>query len=351
MNLVKIKSGIGAALLMSGLAMPCAGADLVDPLDRATGKSPLAANNLLNGLGRAGERIVAVGQRGHVLVSGDAGKSWLQASVPVSSDLVAVHFASAAKGWAVGHDGVVLATTDGGDTWVRQFDGRTAGQLMARHYANADPALAAEAARFAEQGPDKPFLDVWFENENSGFVVGAFNMIFRTEDGGKTWQPWFDRTDNPSQFNLYAIRQVGDDVFIAGEQGLLLKLDRQSGRFRAIETPYKGSYFGVTGKRGALIVYGLRGNVYRSVDGGTTWVKVEIGVPQAITASALAEDGRILLSTPGGMVYASGDDGASFKRLPLEHTVPAFALLAQGKDAVVVAGNRGVRVLPVKQGN
>ena len=343
--------GVGAALLMTALAMPCLGAGFTDPLDLATGKSPLAANSLLNGLGRAGERIVAVGQRGHVLISGDNGKSWAQASVPVSSDLVAVHFVSPGKGWAVGHDGVVLATADGGATWARQFDGRAAGKSMASHYANAEAALVAEGQRFAEQGPDKPFLDVWFENENSGFVVGAFNMIFRTEDGGKSWQPWFDRTDNPSQFNLYAIRQIGDDVFIAGEQGLLLKLDRSAQRFRAVETPYKGSYFGVTGKRGALIVYGLRGNVYRSTDGGATWAKVELGVSQAITASALAEDGRILLSTPGGMVYASADDGASFKRLPLEQTVPAFALLAQGKDAVVVAGNRGVRVLPVKQGN
>jgi photosystem II stability/assembly factor-like uncharacterized protein len=333
------------------LAMPCVGAGFTDSLDVATGKSPLAAKNLLNGLGRAGERIVAVGQRGHVLVSVDQGKSWVQASVPVSSDLVAVHFASATKGWAVGHDGVVLASIDGGDTWSRQLDGRAAGALMASHYANAEPVLAAEGKRFAEQGPDKPFLDVWFENENTGYVVGAFNMIFRTDDGGKTWQPWFDRTDNPNVLNLYAIRPVGDDVYIAGEQGLLLKLDRQAQRFRAVATPYKGSYFGIAGKPGVLIVHGLRGNVYRSTDSGASWTKVETGLQQAITASTVADDGRILLSTPGGQVFASADDGASFKRLPLEGAVPAFAVLAQRKDAVVVAGQRGVRVLHSKQGN
>lgn len=351
MKIREFRVGVGAAMLMSLLAMPVVGAEFADPLDQMASSSPLAANNLLNGLGRAGERIVAVGQRGHILVSGDAGKSWVQAKVPVTSDLVAVYFVSAKKGWAVGHGGVVLATNDGGESWNRQLDGRAAGRQMAEHYARSDAALAAEAQRFAEQGPDKPFLDVWFENENTGYVVGAFNLIFRTDDSGRSWQPWFDRTDNPNLFNLYAIRKIGDDIYIVGEQGLLMKLDRQAGRFSAIETPYKGSYFGVTGKRGALIVYGLRGNVYRSTDNGANWTKVETGLQQAIATSAITDDGRILLATPGGLVLASADDGASFKRLPLEHAMPAFAILAQGRDAVVVAGQRGVRVLPVKQQN
>ena len=37
--------------------------------------------------------------------------------------------------------------------------------------------MLREAEPFAAQGPDKPFLDVWFEDENKGFVVGAFNLI------------------------------------------------------------------------------------------------------------------------------------------------------------------------------
>lgn len=351
MKKIKLRQAAAAALFLPFLAMPAIAADFVDPLDKAAVASPLAARYLLNGLERAGQRLVAVGQRGHILFSDNTGQSWAQAKVPVSSDLVAVHFASASRGWAVGHDGVVLGTTDGGQSWSRLFDGRTAGRQMAEHYAQSDPALAAEAQRFAEQGPDKPFLDVWFENEKTGYVVGAFNMIFRTDDGGQTWQPWFDRTDNPSLFNLYAIQNVGEDVFIVGEQGLLMKLDRPAGRFRAVETPYKGSYFGVTGKPGAIVVHGLRGNVYRSTDQGATWSKVETGLQQAFVSSTVSPDGRILLATSGGQVLASSDDGASFRRLMLEQPVPAFAILAEGADRLVVAGLRGVRVLPIKQQN
>jgi len=42
-----------------------------------------------------GQRVVAVGQRGHVLFSDDTGKSWQQAEVPVSADLVAATFLAA----------------------------------------------------------------------------------------------------------------------------------------------------------------------------------------------------------------------------------------------------------------
>src|SRR6478736_2121215 len=69
-----------------------------DVLDTPAMLSPLASRALLNGLANAGNRIVAVGQRGHVVYSDDGGKQWQQASVPVSSDLVAVHFPDAKNG-------------------------------------------------------------------------------------------------------------------------------------------------------------------------------------------------------------------------------------------------------------
>ena len=52
------------------------------------------------------------------MVSDDEGTSWRQVESPVSSDLVAVRFVSAYQGFASGHDGVILATTDGGEHWT-----------------------------------------------------------------------------------------------------------------------------------------------------------------------------------------------------------------------------------------
>ena len=130
-----------------------------------------ARTRLLTGLARAGKRVVAVGQRGHVLLSDDAGKSWQQADVPVSADLVAVSFANAEAGWAVGHDGVVLHSADAGRTWTRQLDGRDAWATCSSRATrkSGDDKWLAEAKRFAAQGAENPFLDVWFDDASNGY--------------------------------------------------------------------------------------------------------------------------------------------------------------------------------------
>ena len=326
------------------LAAPSAwGGAYVDVLHAPAQKSALASQRILNGAALAGNRVVVVGQRGHILYSDDRGSTWTQASVPVSVDLVAVHFPTAQKGWAVGHSGVVLATSDGGATWVKQLDGRAAAQTMIDYYEKheADGALLSEAKRFADDGPDKPFLDVWFDDENVGYVVGTFNLVFRTDDGGRHWVPWFDRTDNPKRYHLYAVRRVGDDLYAAGEQGIVLKLDAKAQRFRAVRTPYDGTYFGITGKPGGVLLFGLRGNAYRTTDGGASWQKVDTRIPVGLTGGAVTPEGRIVLVSQAGHVLVSSDSGSTFAPLVADRPVPAAAVVALGAKSIIVAGPRG----------
>lgn len=333
-----------AALVAGAWAMPDKGPR--DVLDTPALTSTLAARSLVNGLTLAGNRVVAVGQRGHVLLSDDHGKSWQQASVPVSADLVAVSFASAERGWAVGHDGVVLASTDGGRSWLRQLDGRTLGDVLVKHYtASGDAKWLAEAQRFATQGAENPLLDVWFDDANNGVVVGAFGLVLRTADGGKSWQPLMHATDNPKALHLYAVRRVGGELYIAGEQGLLLKLDRASGRFMAVTIPYQGTLFGVVGTERAVLAFGLRGNVVRSTDGGRTWGTVPTGVQVGLTAGTLDERGRIVLASQTGHVLISADDGATFTPLKTERPVPAAAVTRASAGTLVLGGPRGVHTV------
>ena len=319
-----------------------------DPLDLAAQPSALATRALLQAVTRAGDRLVAVGQRGHIVVSSDAGKTWQQATVPVSSDLTAVFFASERKGWAVGHDGVILASEDGGSTWKLQLDGRRANQAIVDDLArkpetDATKALLTEAKRNVEQGPDKPFLDVWFADERTGYVVGAYNLIFRTDDGGATWAPWFDRTDNPKLLNLYAIRPAAGGLFIAGEAGLVLKLDAAAQRFRAVEVPYSGSLFGVAGDAGNVLVFGLRGNALRSDDGGKTWKKADTSLPASIVAAASTPN-AIVLADMSGRLSRTTDGGHTWAliRVPASMMVAGIADAGNGQFALV--GMRGVVV-------
>ena len=345
-------SALGLALAAT-LSAPSLGAGFVDPLDAPAMQSPLAARSLLQGVAKAGSRIVAVGQRGHVVYSTDSGASWKQASVPVSSDLTAVFFIDDKQGWAVGHDGVILHTADSGEKWDLQLSGSTANDLLvaamerkvAAEPASADAKkLLAEAQRYKEQGADKPFLDVWFADAQNGYAVGAYNLIARTRDGGRTWEPWFDRTDNPKFFNLYAIRPAAGELFIAGEGGLVLKLDGATQRFRALTVPYNGSFFGVADTRSAVVVFGLRGNAFRSEDRGATWAKIDAGLPASIVGAATAADGTTLLADVGGRIAARSDGGRTFGKMALSVTMPLTGIADAGGGKLAVVGPRGAAV-------
>ncbi len=318
----RIRRAAGAGLIALALAGARETLAFQAVIETPAASSRLARSALLNGVARAGTRLVTVGQRGHVLYSDDQGRSWAQARVPVSSDLVAVHFPSPDKGWVVGHDGVVLHSSDRGVTWTHQL---------------TDPATAG-------LGPDRSILDVWFEDEATGFVVGAFNLILRTTDGGKTWERWSDRTENPKNLHLYAVRHIGQDLFIGGEQGLLMKLDRKADRFRAVKTPYEGTFFGITGTPAAVIVFGLRGNAYRSPDGGASWNRIRTGVQVGLTGGTVTEDGRIVLVSQEGHAFVSADDGATFAAVRFKRPFPASAVVSVGPDALLLAGTLGVQV-------
>ncbi len=340
------------ALGLALAAGSCGAAPLVDVLDLPAQRSELAVRSPLLDLAQAGTRLVAVGQRGHILYSDDQGKSWTQASVPVSSDLNAVQFPTASEGWAVGHDGVVLHSRDSGASWQKQLDGRQLGRLMQDYYSARSDAghWVEEGKRIEAEGADKPFLDLWFSDERNGFVVGAFNLIFRTRDGGQSWEPWADRTDNPSAYHLNAIAGDGEHIFIGGEQGLLLRLDDGEERFQALASPYQGSFFGIAVQPGLVLAYGLRGHAYRSHDNGASWSPVKTGLNSSITASARDAGGSIYLFGQTGQVLASRDDGSSFQPLDIGQPVPVYGALASADSGLLLVGARGFSQRPLASG-
>jgi photosystem II stability/assembly factor-like uncharacterized protein len=321
-----------AAALATATAMAAASAApdhpgagrFVDPLYQNAVHTPLAERSLVTGLARAGERLVAVGQRGQILYSDDRGGRWLQARVPVSVDLTAVTFVNPREGWAVGHDGVVLGSTDGGANWQRSFDGTRAG------------------------APARPLLDVWFENAQRGMAVGAFGMAVCTDNGGATWQDCSAAVDNPDGMHLNAIRQIDGEVFIAGEQGLLLRRDA-GGRFVRLASPYKGSFFGLTGSSGMLLAYGLRGNAWVSRDHGQSWQRAETGVASTLVAGAVLADGAVAMVSQAGQLLVSRDGGASFKAQALARPQSAAAVLALDRGQLLVGGVRGLAVQALGQ--
>jgi photosystem II stability/assembly factor-like uncharacterized protein len=272
--------------------------------------SAAAVRAPLLGAARAGKRLVAVGDYGTILLSDDDGRTFRQAAaVPVSSTLTAVDFADERNGWAVGHWGVILGTSDGGEHWVIQR-------------------LAVEE--------DRPLFSVHFVDAKEGIAVGLWSLILRTADGGSTWQkvvPPASPDGGKADRNLFcAFASREGALFVAAERGAVLRSDDKGATWRYLLTGYNGSFWsGAALQDGILLVAGLRGTVYRSVDGGKSWRAVDSGIKSSITDLVeLNEHGRPVVRGVGldGTELASTDSGASFTASQREDRLSLTAAVA-----------------------
>ncbi len=300
----------------------------------------------------AGERLVAVGERGLVVVSDDQGASWRQAPSPVSVTLTAVRFADARHGVAVGHGGVVLATSDAGASWAPRLDGRRVAELVMA--AAATPEAQREAERFQADGPDKPFLDVLLWDTQHWLVAGAFGLLLETRDAGRSWKPLMERVPNPRALHWYVLRRQGQTLLLAGEQGLLVRSDDGGASFQALESPYRGSWFsGEILADGRWLLGGLRGNLWQSTGSaagaaGSPWRQLPVPVPSSITALVALPAGPVLAATQGGLVLQLKDGNA--RPLNRDKPVPMPSALLPLRDGRLLSlGMAGIVPVSAEQ--
>jgi photosystem II stability/assembly factor-like uncharacterized protein len=325
-----------------------------DPLDMAAEAQKNLSDQPMMSVAWNGKDFVAVGMRGLIATAPSPQGPWQQSKVPVESDLLSVQFIDSQRGWAVGHDGVVLHTTDGGKSWFKQLDGRQVIQQFRAYYQKRDDQTAPKSVDVAainqqlqadfSSGPSLPFRDVLFNDANVGYIVGAFGLIAVTRDGGKSWYPLIHQIDNPDGLHLNAIRAIGGGVYIAGERGRVYRLDSDTGRFVATSTGYAGSFFGVAGNQEVLLAFGLRGTVYRSTDQGKTWTVVQIPTKSTLVGGAYLPGPRLfVLATDDGQLVVGDADGMQFRTVRPDHPMRYTDLRATSDSVVALTGLTGVR--------
>jgi photosystem II stability/assembly factor-like uncharacterized protein len=348
---------IAAAFAGSALLAPLA-LSVVPPKDGHAVQSKLAQEALLLGVTRAGARIVAVGEYGNILLSDDDGKTWHQAKdVPTTVTLTAVHFADDKRGWTVGHDTLILHTTDGGETWTKQFGGGES---------------------------DNALLSVFFKDANHGWGVGAFNYTVETTDGGKTWverktlappaapaaggatpapaapveaadptkatrsaDPYAAATGDENHLNQMFAGPDAETLFVAAEAGAIYRSLDGGTTWAKILTGYIGSFWGgLTAKDGTVYAAGMRGNIWKSSDKGATWTKADTsGADQSISTGVQLADGSFVFVGLGGQVLYS-PDGTKFT-LTYRPDRKGLNAVMQDGGSLLVFGEAGVQTQSV----
>ena len=338
-----------AALLLVAAAVLSQPAPPAEEQPLAAEPARLAARGLLIAIASAGPRLVAVGDRGIIVLSDDRGASWRQADyVPTQALLTGVCFLDAQHGVAVGHDEVILITVDAGRNWKRT------------HYAPQ------------AQGP---LLDVWCGAGGEVIAVGAYSAYLTSDDGGASWREMKftpasapavgrDRARSPG---ATAAAGTADDeraaggyhlnrivsgnarrLYIAAEAGHLYASDDGGANWRTLASPYEGSFFGMLPLQGEeLLAFGLRGHLYRSTNGGASWQPIDTGTVAMLTGATPLDSGAVAIVGLSGVVLVSRDGGRSFTLLQQADRAGLSAVAPAGDERLVVVGEGGARLIGV----
>ncbi|MFK0090330.1 WD40/YVTN/BNR-like repeat-containing protein [Pseudomonas sp. NPDC090755] len=268
----------------------------------------------------AGERVVAVGDHGVVLLSDDHGKNFRQAnSVPLSTPLTGVSFVDAKRGWAVGHWGAILSTTDGGESWQVQR---------------------------LSTAEDRPLFAVHFFNAQHGVAVGLWSLLMTTEDGGKTW------TEQPLQappgakradLNLMGLfADSRNTLYATAEHGQVLHSEDHGKSWRYLDTGYEGTLWsGAVLADGRLLLGGQRGTLLHGSVSDKVFRRVPTQSKGSVTSVAVAGPDVLAVGLDGLMVQSS-DGGHSFQEKQSADGVSLTAALFNADGAPVLFSRRGV---------
>jgi len=313
--------------LFSSLAAQAAYKDIIE---MPAVKVAAAGTSLALDVVKAGDRLVIVGERGHVLYSDDEGESWTQADVETRNQLNAVTFINDKLGWAVGEDAVIVHTTDGGNSWARQFDDRDADMRG-------------------------PLLDVVFLTEKEGFVVGVFNKMFKTTDGGVTWNDWSEHVDNLEEWHFFNITVTADgSLYIGSEQGLVFKSADGGESFVPIQTEHVGSFPGVIARSGddgydRVVAFGPGGAVWVSSDSAETWKKLESESLAGLLGGTWLLDGSAVIVGHEGMLLRIDRILEEVTSHPNESGLPFSAVTPASKNRLILVGFGGPQAVAIPQ--
>ena len=257
--------------------------------------------------------VWASGSGGGIARSNDGGSTWVNSRNPgnFNENLRDIFFYNETHGWASGgvqQNGftLILATTDGGATWVPQLQANN-------QFINA----------------------IDFVDEDHGWAVGlAFGggnpgRIYNTSDGGITWTPI--NTGNQPAFNDvdFIDRWTG---YVVGNGGTFLSTHDGGVTWQATRIvnniDFNAVHF-VSIDQGWAV--GNNGNIYVTYDGGVTWTK------QTSPSNSNLHDVYFLDAMRG---WCAGDNGVILNTtdgggLPTDKVAPAVKIMEPADGSTV----------------
>ncbi len=240
----------------------------------------------------------------------------LQNPIPTLRDLNDVYFADSQNGWAVGYEGTILKTTNGGTTWIQ-----------------------------VNSGIQEAIFSTHFTDLQNGWSVGSHGSILSTNNGGHTWQNQNSGTTKKLLSVYFNDSQRG---WAVGDSGAILNTDNGGSNWQILN-------LGITGRISSIQfadslngwINGEIGKILKTTNAGTSWQTVSTGRNYVLTAMyfsdprngwAIASD-SILYSKDGGLSWTSRKAQFYFQTLQFTDSLNGFMLGYQTNQRTTDGGN------------
>jgi len=256
-----------------------------------------------------GKTTIVVGANGVVLTSNDRGVSWTRQQLDSSSSFIGVTACPDGSFAALDFFHRVWAADAGGGEWLSRAIDEPVNPLAITCDATNRLWVVGSGSTIASSvdqganwnmsvvGDDAMLTSVQFLDEREGFVTGEFGAVYRTVDGGATWE---------------ALPKISDEFY-----------------------PYAAVF--VDRQRGW--VAGLAGVVMQTSDGGQSWIKQVNQAGAPIYGLSLDGGGAPVGVGGNGLVFRlSGDQ---WKVADARRATYLRAAMQLGEARVLLAGGAG----------
>ena len=285
---VKFSGGAGVAVGAGGLILKS------DPTGAKWEREDSGTQLALLGVSTNGDRTIAVGQLGTILVSGDG--PWKQVESSTNERLFSVSMNSRGEAVAVGAFGTVIKSLDGGNTWTRvkvewasvfsDPESRLGGlfepnvydayvkedgsffivgelSLILRGEVATDEISVLMSGTNTDKKVSPTISSINFATDRLAYAVGQSGAVLRSMDGGNTWV----FLDSNSNQNLLGVVADGEGRVVVPGMRTILISDDSGNTWNAIndfdiETGWYQSV-DVSGAVGAMYVVGNKANILK----------------------------------------------------------------------------------------
>ena len=216
-----------------------------------------------------------------------AQNEWKSQNSSTTQDLLSVHFPNRLMGWAVGENGTIVHSSNGGNTWAAQSSGLVS-----------------------------PLNDVFFATEKKGWIVGDQGKILFTNNSGSTWTTQASGSGEKLTAVFFADTLKG---WIVGTNGAILYTNDAGTSWTpqsSAAIPSSNDLCFVNAAKGWVVAN--NGRIIYTNDGGTNWVTQSSGTSfnlmgvsftDALNGWAVGVGGTILRTKDGGNTWSSMTSG------------------------------------------